>query len=309
MTQPPRVHSASALPICGVLLSAFLGASTVVVGEPLIRYVPPLALLGIRFALAALLLAIVVPRHVFPITRAAISSGVVSGLGFGLGSALLFFALPHTRAGKLTFLVSLEVVIVPLLSLLIYRTTLTWSERIALLFAVSGLWLISGDSGGGATWWDLVGVTSAFAFAVYTLTLSHSTSTAPVASQAFTSFVAISTVATGVLLGDALLRGRGLPTITWGTDTVLMLGYIVVFGSLLRFLVQAWSQRAVSAAATALTFTSEPLFAFGLSYTFLGERLTAVQTLGALCILGGLLCAGCGARVAKRCAATEVHGS
>lgn len=248
--------------------------------------VPPICLLGIRFLLAALLLAIVLRKQVFPLTRQSISSGFITGLGFGVGSALLYLALPHVRAGKLTFLIALEVAIVPIVSAILYKHRLTRVEWLALVPAVVGLWLISGDSSGPFSPWEIVALASAFAYSAYTIALSRPALTASVPSRTFVSCAIVGVIAS--LVSPIVESGQ---SVRWSSYAIVSLLYLVLIGTVVRFLLQAWAQRSVSAPFTALTFSAEPVFAITLSSIFLGERFTFSQTLGALSILGAVVLA------------------
>ena len=267
-----------------VFICTFIGASTIVIAEPLVKVIPPFYLLGARFFLAATLLAIFFPKKVFPLSRASIRAGLTAGAGFGAGCAMLYLSLPHVRAGKLTFLIALEVVIVPLLSTIFLKQKARKNEQLALLPAVIGLWLITGDSTTAFTWWELVVLMSAFAYAIYTISLSHNPGEVRLFSRTFVSFLLIGAFS----LSASLLFETFNPAL-WGSKEAIYFLYLVVIGSILRFLLQSWAQRHVSAAFTALTFTAEPVFAIFLSYIFLGERFTPPQSLGASLIVAALI--------------------
>jgi drug/metabolite transporter (DMT)-like permease len=273
-----------------IILCTFIGASTIVIAEPLVAVVPPLFLLGIRFILAAVLLALAVPRRVFPVTQQAVYAGVVAGLGFGLGAALLYLALPHVRAGKLAFLIALEVVLVPITSVVLYKRSLAQVEWLALVPAILGLWLLCGDADKSFSWWEGVGLLSAFAYSVYTISLSQLSAHGGVASRTFISCFVIGVIA---LLVSLLLEPQG--NIGWSMGGWMSLAYLVIVGSVGRFLIQAWAQRSVSASFTALTFSAEPVFTIALSFVFLGERFTLLQSAGAGCIMLALFLVNCGA--------------
>ena len=132
------------LPKVAIFLCTFIGASTIVIAEPLVQIVPPIFLLSIRFLLASILLAVTLPKKVFPISKEAIKSGIITGLGFGIGCLLLYLALPHVRAGKITFLIALEVVIVPLVCTMFYKQKLSAYERLAIAPAALGLSYLPG---------------------------------------------------------------------------------------------------------------------------------------------------------------------
>jgi len=274
------------VPKATVVLCTFIGASTIVLAEPLIAAVPPMLLLAIRFALAAVLLALVVPRKVFPLNRSVIRAGFIAGMGFGLGCALLYTALPHVRAGKLTFLIALEVVIVPLFSASIYKQTLSRFEMAALALAVLGLWLMVGDEQSSFSWYDIIGLLSGLAYAVYTIALSRLSSCGGVVARTFVSFWSISLLSFAVSLCS-----ESFAEVRWSSSAVATLAFLVVFGSVARFLLQAWAQKTVSESFTALTFSAEPVFAIALSYTFFGERFSVSQTIGAVVIIAALILA------------------
>ncbi len=272
------------VPRLTVFICTFIGASTIVIAEPLVKVIPPFYLMGARFFLAAILLALFSPKRVFPLSRASIRAGLIAGAGFGAGCIMLYLALPHVRAGKLTFLIALEVVLVPLLSMMFLGQKARKSEQLALMPAVIGLWLITGDSTAAFTWWELVGLLSAFAYAVYTISLSHNPKDVRLFSRTFISFLLMGSLScfVGMLF-------ETLNPALWGAREAITFLYLVVIGSIVRFLLQSWAQRYVSAAFTALTFTAEPVFAILLSYLFLGERFTIPQSLGASLIVAALL--------------------
>jgi drug/metabolite transporter (DMT)-like permease len=281
---PSPLSKMTLLSQAAIVLCTFIGASTIVLAEPLVGVVPPILLLAIRFLLAALLLAVTAPRRVFPLTCGVIRAGSIAGVGFGLGCALLYAALPHVRAGKLTFLIALEVVIVPVISTVVYGQKLNRFEVIAFALSVFGLWLIVGDGHSSFSWWDIVGLASALAYAVYTLALSRLSDSGGVFSRTFVSFFSISILS---IIASCFFESSH--SVMWDARIAMSLLYLVVVGSVARFLIQAWAQKTVSASFTALTFTAEPVFAIGLSYMFLGERFSTMQTYGAVVIIAALI--------------------
>jgi drug/metabolite transporter (DMT)-like permease len=254
----------SVFPRLAILVCTFIGASTIVLAEPLIRVMPPFMLLGVRFFLAALLLALVCLKRVFPISRASVKAGLITGAGFGIGCTMIYLALPHVRPGKLTFLISLEVLIVPLISLLFLRKPVSRPEKLALIPALAGLWLITGNSHVGFSWWEGVVLLSALAYAVYTLSLSHVPTEARLFSRTFICFLVIGSTA---LLVSLIIEDRH--GIEWSQYHLLGILYLVIIGSLTRFLLQSWAQQYVSASFAALTFTAEPVFGIAMSYYFI----------------------------------------
>jgi drug/metabolite transporter (DMT)-like permease len=278
-----------------IFLCTFIGASTIVVAEPMLQLVPPVLLLAIRFILAAMMIAFFLPKKVFPISKESLRMGIVTGFGFGAGCLLLYYAIPHVRAGKVTFLVALEVLIVPLICQIIYKQKLSTVEKIAIFPVVFGLWLITGGDNTSFSIWEVLALLSAFAYAIYTISLSHSANTANVYSRTFIAFLFIGICALCFSLFIEPIR-----EINFSYKITAGLLYLVVVGSFARFLMQAWAQRFVSAPFTALTFSAEPVFAIFMSYIFLGERLTVYQTCGAVLILSGIVVANVSSATSQR---------
>ena len=266
-----------------ILICTVIGASTIVVGEPLLKGLPAFFLLGIRFLFASCILAVVFPKKLFPVDKAAIIPGIVTAIGFGFGCALLYIALPHLRPGKIAFLISLEVLTVPLILWIINRTKPTKSELISIAPAVIGLWFLTGEKG-LPSWYDFLALLSAVAYSIYTISLSHYSNKASVLQRSWITFSAI-----GVAASMISIFTEDLIAISWDTNMVVGVIYLTLIGSVLRFILQGYGQKFVSASFTALMFTAEPVFTIGLSYYFLNEQFSKMQTIGACLILGALI--------------------
>lgn len=269
-----------------VFLCTFIGASTIVVGEPLLTVVPPFLLLAVRFLLASLLLLIFKSNYILPIRGPAIKSGIITGFGFGLGCALLYIALPHLRSGKIAFLISLETVLVPFICYTFLRQKITYSEKVSLLPALVGLWLITGDKDSSFSIWELLAVLSAVSYSIYTISLSKFSTNGGVIQRTWVTFTFI-----GIFSWITSIIFESYSHIIFSQNIIFGILYLTIIGSLLRFLLQSWGQKYVSASFAALTFTAEPVFTIILSYFFLGERLSLTQYIGAGFILAALFIA------------------
>jgi drug/metabolite transporter (DMT)-like permease len=268
-----------------IIFCAFLGGSTAVVAKPLLNDISPILLVSIRFFLSALAIVAIMPRHVLPISKTAMAAGLVSGLGFGAGCCLLYIALAHMQPGRLLFIAGLEVVFVPLICGLLLKTRIRATEKLSIVPAFIGLFLLIGDIGSGSEW-DLIAVASAFFYCLYTITLSHIAPASNLASRSFVSFLMISALS---FIASFIFENSQNIRLSWYLP--LSLFYLVVLGSVGRFVVQAWAQRSVSPTFTAIAFTSEPVFGLAISYMFLGEVMTASQALGAALILSAVVLA------------------
>jgi len=70
-----------------------------------------------------------------------------------------------------------------------------------------------------------------------------------------------------------------------------MLIWIVLLGTIAPFLLVLGSLRRLGAQRAGLVATTEPIFAFAIAFAILGETITAIQGIGALIVLAGIIVA------------------
>jgi drug/metabolite transporter (DMT)-like permease len=99
---------------------------------------------------------------------------------------------------------------------------------------------------------------------------------------------------TQMLMGGVMLflvglaRGE-LSSWTWSRTGLLSLAYLVLFSSCFAYVAYAWLARHATPAVTGTYSYVNPALAAVVGYVGLGERLSALQVVGALVILAGVL--------------------
>jgi drug/metabolite transporter (DMT)-like permease len=229
-------------------------------------------------------LTLVARKRIFPINYRTLFAGTVTGCGFGIGTGLLYLALQHVEAGKLTFIIALEVVIVPVIQAMVRKQPLSLASIVAIALALIGLWLVLAANFKSFSWWYLIGLLSALSYAIYTMSLSWISPHIRIFARTFVSFCCI-----GLLASAMAFTFESDNPGEWTSDGLGVLSYIVLIGTVTIFVIQAWAQRVVSPSFTALMYSAEPVFVLALSYIFLGERFTSPQLFGALLILGAII--------------------
>lgn len=240
----------------------------------------PAALIGVRFLLAALVL--------LPFARGVNKQLLKHGVGLG---ALLFISfltqvigIQTSTANKSAFIVSLNVVMVPLLGPLVRRPA-PRTALLAAMLAVAGVWLMSGEVGAfviGDAWTLL----SAFCFAVYIIGLElyaakHSALTL--------TAVQVCTVATLALLWSVPnVMASGLPIESikrfWP-----VLAYLGIVATAVATLFQTTAQRLLKGFEAALIYALEPVFASFFAFLLLRETLGVRGFIGAAMIVGATI--------------------
>jgi drug/metabolite transporter (DMT)-like permease len=232
-----------------VAVTAVWGWTFVVVQDAISVY-GVIPFLAVRFVLAGAALA---PIYATKLTRRSLIVG--GGIGVVLAAEFLFqttgllFTTP-TNSGLIT---GLFVVFAPLADRLLFGANVSRQVVLAVALSLLGIVLLAGGGPEGANWGDLLTLLCAAALGLHIALLSR----------------------------YAASHDAGALTVA-----LLVTGLLASAGA---FLVQTTVQQHIPAARTAIILTMEPVFAALFGYWLAGDRLVAVQILGALLILSALV--------------------
>jgi len=265
------------LSILALALAAFLFGATFVVIKAALASTPPLAFVGWRFAIGALVLSLIAPPRHASLWR----DGTIAGLFLFAGYALQTAGLSLTGAGNSALITGLYVVITPLLAGLFYRRRPSGVVVGGAIVAFAGMALLTISNGIALQAGDLLTLGCAVAFAGNIVALSRLAPRHPVIP--FTAVQLLVTAGLG-LAGSALVEGWSVPpTDTWAA--ILVTGIGVSAGA---FLLQVWAQTVLDSATTALVLALEPVFGVATAMVVLGERLTTRGIAGAVLMVGAI---------------------
>jgi drug/metabolite transporter (DMT)-like permease len=266
-----------------VLVTAVWGLTFVQVKDAVALY-PLFAFLAVRFAIAALVLAVPARGRMRALGRRGWTAGIVLGLLLALGYALQTAGLERTTVSNAGFITGLYVVFTPILALLLFRTRIGRAVWLGVALAVAGLALLSGVGGGDPVGDVLVLLGSAAYSLQIVLMERYAPRYDPVAftqAEMLAAFAGFALVA--VSLGQVEVP-RGWTV--WGA--LLVTG---IFASALGFLVQTWAQQRIDASRTALAFAMEPVWAGLFGFWLAGDRLGALGWAGCALIMAGIVVA------------------
>jgi drug/metabolite transporter (DMT)-like permease len=250
------------------------------------RELAPLWGAGLRFSLAAALLlaGMAVLRLELPRGR-ALAGGLLYGLvNFGAGFALAYYALVRVQAGLAQTLLAL----VPLATLLLAaawrQERLRAAAFVGTLLALAGVAWISRASLREAVplLSLLAALGTALCFAQATVLVRRFPSLHPVTMNAVGMTMGAALLVTGSLLaGEPLLLPRRAAT--W-----VALGYLVVVGSVLVFVLYVVVLRSWAASRAAYVFVLIPFVTVALSAWLDDEPVGTRLVLGGLLVLAGV---------------------
>lgn len=263
-----------------VLVALIWGATFVVVKEAL-NFASPLPFLAVRFAIAGLLLLLLLGRK--DTERASLLPGLILGAFLFGGYSLQTWGLTYTTPSKSAFITGFGVILVPFIQAF-YGFKLRRATVVGAVLGFAGVYFLVLPSGWDAVnHGDVLTLIGSVSFAVHIVLVGSYTR-----RFSFRSLVPIQIMAVSLLAFVALPFDRDA-SFQWTLALVGALALTAVLGTGFAFSVQNWAQQFTPPAHTALIFALEPVFAAITSRLALGERLGGRVLLGSVLILGGMV--------------------
>ncbi|MDE3192178.1 MAG: DMT family transporter [Chloroflexota bacterium] len=262
------------------------------VGKLAVGEVPPLELSAIRFALVGVvLLALCVVLRI-PLGRRDLGAVILAaGLGIFLYNALVFVALTMAPASDGALIVPTSIPVLTALAAIAIGERMTGTKAAGFAVAtVGGALVIVGAQTAGSAFSpqrllaDVMALGGAACWAAYGVA-GHVAmrDRSPIALVALTS-----------LIGAAMLFPLGLlehgyrDVPTWPLSAWALLGYLVVFATIVGFVLFQWSVRRFGAGVASMVSYLVPIAALLIAAVWLAERPAPLQLAGGAVILAGV---------------------
>ncbi|AEX86113.1 putative permease, DMT superfamily [Marinitoga piezophila KA3] len=230
--------------------------------------------LTLRFAIASLLSFLIWKKQNF-------KYGMIIGIFIALGYITQTIGLTLTTASKSGFITSLYIIMVPFFSYLVEKEKAHLNHIIALPFAITGSYLLSGGIS-GFNFGDFLTLLCAIFFA---LSMVYITKYSKIEKE--TSLLGYQFLFVAVLNG-ALSLTKPIHITLPMIGTAL---FTAVLATIFATLVQLKYQKVVSTNTTAFIFIGEPIFAMLSSFIILHERMTSTQIIGGIILIIALVIA------------------
>lgn len=268
---------------------AIVWGATFPLAKIALRHLGPFQYLGLRFALASLLMLPLAWHDLPRLGAEGVRRGLLTGGVLFCAYGLQTVGLEQTTASKAGLITGLNVVIVPLLLSLWHRRMPDAVTACGVAAAAGGLGLLSWQ-GERLSPGDGLVLGCAVALALHLIVVGRFAPTLPPAGFAL---LQLSTVA--VLAGGAAAVAEAQPAqlsperlMLLPADVTGAIIFMAVGATLFAYLAQSWAQRVVSPTRTGLLFAVEPVAAVAFSILWLGDTLGVRQGIGAVAILAGV---------------------
>jgi len=270
-----------------IAAAAVWGVSFVIVKEAL-GEASPLLLLGVRFTIAALVLAPFIDlRGGF--SRAELRAGLVLTLLLASGFAAQAVGLQYTTPARSAFIVAMSSVLAPVIAMILLKHRTGWMVLLALVIAGAGIYFLTApDDTGGLNRGDLWTLITAVVFGGHIVAVTEF-------SKRFDArrlvWLQLPGTAAGTLIAALFFEDLRFSASLSLVSAVL---FLAVMATAVALVWQMRAQREMTAARASLLLCVEPVFAALTSWQFWGEEFTLSQAAGAGLILAGMILAGKG---------------
>lgn len=249
-----------------------------------------------RFLAASIFTYLACLRFGVKFDRGTIGRGVFCGLMLFCDFSCQTIALDYALSSTVAFILGLNVVIVPFLMLAFFGKKVGVSAFGGAVVALLGLYFLSGASGAvGFGIGEQLTLISAFAYALHIVFTGVCARKSNLYGFVIVQFICVCVCAliAAVFVPHAEFEGEikvfGNLIFSPSFDFVFALVLTSIFATVAAFVIQTMAQnRGVSEIKTVLIFALEPVSAGIMGYAF-GEKLSALQILGAALILAGIL--------------------
>lgn len=258
-----------------LLMVSVIGSIGWILSKSALSEMPALVFMAYRFTIAALVLMLIARRELFSISASQFWRSAGSGFLFGVAMLIWVEALRVTsNIGVGSFIVSLNIVIVPILARVLFGYHIEKMLLLALVPAIAGLYFLSGGGEFSLASDQGLFLIAMILIAAQLVVMSHYVHDVPAYALSIVQLLAgAATAWVGTLFYEEVSYSVSYKG--WGIILVS-----AIFATSLRFVLQAKAMKKVSANRTAMIFLAEPIWTTLLAMLILSERMNPAQIVG-----------------------------
>ncbi len=266
-----------------LLLVALAWGGGFVVLKDALDSITPFYIMAIRFAVATLIMCMIFWKKFKNITKEDIRVGIIIGLFLFIGFATQTVGLQYTTASKNAFLTGTNVVIVPFLAWKVHKHRPDGYAIVSTFIALVGIALLTIQGSFIINKGDALTLVCALAFAAHIVSVGYfGKGKDPLLLTLLQMGVA------AVLFIIFALVFEPVPS-TINSGMYGAIAYLVLFPTLMAFLIQNVAQQLTTSTHTALILCLESVFGTLLAVIFLKEAFTLQMIIGFVLIFVAII--------------------
>ena len=274
------------LTLLAFIVSTILGGNNAIAVRFSNMELPPFFGAAVRFAAASLILFVIVLILRLPLPRGRSLVGILifGALQFGISYALIYWSLLQVPAGLFQVILALVPLLTFLLAMLHRQESFQWRLLLGGLIAVGGIAVI---------FWDGINTNIPLPALLATILSAACIAESVVLLKSFPKSHPVTTNALAMAVGAAILFAtswlfRELPRLPTQTTTWMALLYLVVFGSIITFILALYVLSHWTASASSYQLVVMPLVTVLFASWLANERITFALIVGGLLVLLGV---------------------
>jgi drug/metabolite transporter (DMT)-like permease len=264
-----------------LLLITAIWGSTFFMIKDLLDRMPTVDFLGVRFAIAGVLMVIIAPKALARLSAESRRHALVLGLLYGVAQILQTAGLAHTAASVSGFITGMYVVATPLFASLLLRTKITAMTWGAVALATAGLGVLTLE-GFSVGYGEALTLVAAMLYALHIVGLGAWSRPQEALGMSIVQIIVIAVIC----LVAAAPGGIVLPET--GQDWLAVL-YMAAFAGAFALVGQTWAQAHLAATRCAIIMSMEPVFAALFAVLLGGEDPTLRMLVGGSMVLAAML--------------------
>ena len=260
--------------------AALIWGSSFFVMKSAVSTIPTFMLLGIRFTVGAVLLALLFWKRLKRVHAATVRKGALLGVLLASAYAVQTFGLVRTTPGKNAFLTAVYCVLVPFFDWLLTKKAPQKREWAAGVLCVAGIGLTSLDGGLSMGLGDVLTLCGGVIYAWHMLAVNRFTAAKAGEQEEDAVMLTMVQFASAAVVSWAAsllteTAPASIPVGAWGE-----LLYLSVFATTVALLLQTLGQKVTPAAPASILLSLESVFGVVFSVMFYGETVTLRLALG-----------------------------
>lgn len=284
MTNGQKVEKKMVYADLSLLFVALAWGGGFVVLKDALDSITPFYVMAVRFALTALILMIIFWKKFKNISKQDINAGMIIGVFLFLGFATQTVGLQYTTASKSAFLTGTNVVIVPFLAWMVHKQRPDGYAMVSTFIALIGIALLTLEGSLTINNGDALTLACAVSFAGHIVSVGYlGKGKDPLLLTTLQMIVA----ALLFIIFAALFEP--VPETLISSDIFGAVAYMVLFPTLLAFLIQNVAQQLTTSTHAALILCLESVFGTLLAVIILKESLTIQAILGCTLIFAAIV--------------------
>lgn len=277
----------------GLVLVSLIWGVTFVVVKKTMGAMDPFVFNFLRFTMAGVLvfawILVFQPGFLKQLNRTMIWHGLFLGLWQFSGYGFLTCGLVHTSPTNAGFITGLNVIMVPVFSVLFIKQKIDQCLALGVITALFGLYFLTVKDSMSLNMGDFLVLMGAIAFSFHVIFTEKFAQRHATLLLVFIQliFVGLASLVYASLFEDlSVLADKKL---MFSFNILISLFVVVLLATGLALLVQTWAQKKISAVKVALIYSLEPVFAAVSGYYWADDIFDRTALIGCVLIFFGMM--------------------